>query len=304
LSGDRLVLAGDGELWVVDVDTASARHFEMPELSPGDAPHRIVRRDGKLVAWGYRTLLLDPDVDLRSSVLARDSLIFLPSAVEDRVWVGIPDQNNPETACLQAVREMTVDGEVTVPDTSPPGCRWPLAAVVEGLVFQTGDTLEVWDPTTRDVVRTLPGTFPLAWQGHRLAWCDDRCDEAHITDFSSGADRVVPMPEGVFELQAYEGAFSPDGTGLALVGLTDKDFDQANGQLVLVDVETGEAEAIAGATVPPVYHFIDWSPSGESVFITGGEKSEERQLVQYVPIEGTVRTVPADVGDFFDMAVI
>lgn len=51
--GTRL-LAGEGELWVVDVASASVRHVEVPELSPGDAPHRLVRRDGTLVAWGYQ----------------------------------------------------------------------------------------------------------------------------------------------------------------------------------------------------------------------------------------------------------
>jgi hypothetical protein len=299
------VLAGDGELCVVDVDTASTRRFDMPELSPGDAPHRIARRDGKLVAWGYRTLVLDPDVDFRSSVLVRDSLVFLPSAVEDRVWVGIPDRDNPDTACLQAVREITVQGEVTVPDTMPPGCRWPLAAVLEGLVFQTREnTIEVWDPASGEVVRTLPGVSPLAWQGHRLAWCDARCEEAHITDFSSGSDRVIPLPEGIYHFQGYEGAFSPDGSALALVGLTEQEFARADGQLVVVDVASGQAEAVPGAVVRPVYHFVDWSPSGESVFLTGGARSEQRQVVEYVPKGGIVRVLPTEVGDFFDMAAI
>jgi hypothetical protein len=54
----------------------------------------------------------------------------------------------------------------------------------------------------------------------------------------------------------------------------------------------------------PGYHFVDWSPSGESVFITGGERFEERQLVEYLPEDRIVRTVPAEVGDFYDLAVI
>lgn len=303
--GARLFLAGDGELWVVDVATETARRFEMPELSPGDAPHRIARRDGELVAWGYHTLLLDPSHVTAPSVLASDSLIFLPSAVEDRVWIGIPDQDNTETACLQAVREVTVEGDVTVSDTRPPGCRWPVAAVIEGLVFQSrDDTLEVWDPTSGEVIRTLPGVFPLAWQGHRLAWCDSRCEEAHISDFSSGADHVIPLPDGVFHFQGYEGAFSPDGSRLALVGLTAGNFTDADGQLVLVDVQTGEADAIEGTVVQPPYNFVDWAASGESVFITGGERSEQRKLVEYLPAEGSVRILSADVGDFYDMAAI
>ena len=284
----RLYLAGDGELWVVEVNTGSVRRIAMPELSPGDAPHRIVRRDDKLVAWGYQTLVLDPDFDYPPSVLAPDSFIFIPSAVEDRVWTGIPNQEGTETACLQGVREMSVDGEVTEPDTAPPGCRWPVAAVEEGLVFQmSDDTLEVWDPRSRAVIRRLPGVFPLAWQGHRLAWCDAQCVDVHITDFSSGEDQMTPPPQGISLVQGYEGAFSPDGRHLALVGLTAEDFNRAEGQLVLVDVETGEIEAIQGTVVQHGYNFVDWAMSGESVFITGGERFERRRLIEYRPADDT-----------------
>lgn len=301
--GARLYLAGDGEMWVVDVATNEVRHREMPELSPGDPPHRIVRRDGKLVAWGYQTMVLDPELDSPPSVLASDSWIFIPSALEDRVWVGVLDPDSPETVRgLQAVREVTVEGEVTVPDTRPPGGRWPVAAVEEGLVFQHEDTLEIWDPRSGEIVRRLPGVFPLAWQGHRLAWCDAQCQEAHITDFSSGEDRVIPLPQGIFHFQGYEGAFSPDGSLLALVGLTNPRFNQSDLQLVLVQAETGESEAVQGTVVQPYYNFVDWSPSGESVFITGGERFAQRQLIEYRPKEDTVRLLPVEVGDFYDMA--
>jgi hypothetical protein len=307
LVGARLFLAGDGELWVVDVATASVRHLEVPELSPGDPPHRFVRRDGKLVAWGYQTLVFDPELDSPPSVLASDSWIFIPSAVEDRIWVGILDPESPETERgLRAVRELTVGGEVTVPDTRPPGGRWPVAAVAEGLVFQVPDedTLEVWDPRSGEVIRRLPGVFPLAWQGHRLAWCDAQCEETHITDFSSGVDRVIRLPEGIFHFQGYEGAFSPDGTLLALVGLTDPEFSRADQQLVLADVRTGETEAVQGTVVHAGYPFVDWSASGESVFITGGERFEPRQLIEYRPEEDSVRILPVQVGDFYDMAAL
>jgi hypothetical protein len=164
------------------------------------------------------------------------------------------------------------------------------------------DTLEVWDPRSGTVVRRLPGVFPLAWQGHRLAWCDAQCVDAHITDFSSGADQVIPLPQGIFHFQGYEGAFSPDGSLLALVGLTAGDFSRADGQLVLVDVETGDTEAIQGTVVQPPYNFVDWAASGESVFLTGGERFERRRLIEYRPAENTVRVLPMEVGDFYDMA--
>jgi hypothetical protein len=305
-AGSRLFLAGDGELWVVEATTGTTRHVEAPHLSPGDPPHRIIRRNGALVAWGYRTLLLNPDRPTRPEVLAEDSWIFLPSSTGNRVWVGVLDPETGGARGLGAVREMTVEGRVTVPDVRPPGGRWPVAAVHEGLVFQAADgsALELWDPRSGEFLRRLPGLFPLAWAGHRLAWCDASCEEAHITDFSSGADRVIPLPRGIFHFQGYEGAFSPDGRFLALVGLTDPNFDRADYQLVLVDAETGDAEAIRRTVVQPSYNFLDWSPSGESVFLTGSDARERRQVVEYRPGEDEVRVLRVEGGNFYDMAVL
>jgi hypothetical protein len=59
--GGRLVLAGDQELWVVDVAGGTVRHRRLPQLSPWDPPYRIVRRGDKLVLWSYQTLTLDPN---------------------------------------------------------------------------------------------------------------------------------------------------------------------------------------------------------------------------------------------------
>jgi signal peptidase I len=298
--GPRLFLAGDGELWIVDVNADSVRHLDLPELSPGDPPYRIERRGDKLVLWGSTAIyVFDPATEGPPQVLVNDSLVFLSSATPDRVWVAI---GQPEK--LTAIREVTIDGKITVSDTEPPGGRWPVAAVEEGVVFPGSDdeSLEVWDWRTGQVIRRLPGRFPLAWEGHLLAWCNAQCDEAHITDFSSGVDQVISLPAGIFSFQGYLGAFSPDGSRLALVGLTHKKFEQADAELVLVDVESVDAEAVPGTLGRVGYNFVDWSASGESVFITGGQRFAHRQLVEYKPAEGTVRTLPVEVGDFYGLA--
>ena len=126
------------------------RHRSLPQLSPGDPPYRIVRRGDKLVLWSYQTLTLDPGGTAQPGVLVRDSWIFIPSAALDRIWVGILDPTSPETERrLQAVREVAVDGRVTVADVRPPGGRWPVAATTSALVFQSqgsgqiGDQLEL-----------------------------------------------------------------------------------------------------------------------------------------------------------------
>src|SRR5436309_800931 len=60
-SPPKLYLAGDGELWAVNVARESVRHLDYPELAPGDAPYRLVSRGDRLVGWSYRTLVLDPN---------------------------------------------------------------------------------------------------------------------------------------------------------------------------------------------------------------------------------------------------
>src|SRR5438552_4602217 len=57
----RLFLAGDGELWVVDVAAERVRHVKLPQLAPGDPPDRIVRRGNRFVLWGYDTYVLKPN---------------------------------------------------------------------------------------------------------------------------------------------------------------------------------------------------------------------------------------------------
>lgn len=55
----RLFLAGDGELWVVDVVAERARRLRAPQLVPGDPPVKILRRGDGLAPWGYDVWRLD-----------------------------------------------------------------------------------------------------------------------------------------------------------------------------------------------------------------------------------------------------
>src|SRR5262245_23378312 len=85
----QLFLPGDGELWVVDTATERAREFALPQLSPGDPPHRIAARGGRLVLWGYDTLVVDGRaVDRPPRMLADGSWFFVPGAHPDRVWIA------------------------------------------------------------------------------------------------------------------------------------------------------------------------------------------------------------------------
>jgi hypothetical protein len=304
--GDRVFLAGEGEVWIVDVATGDVSHVVMPELTPGEFPDRVVRRGDALVAWTQRgPVVLDPAADFASRPLAPDARgLFLPSAVDDRVWVEIVNEAGPESGeGSRSIREMTVEGEVTVPDTVLPGGYWPEASVGRSLLFRDSERfgLFAWDPATGEFGERLAAQYPLASQGDVFAWCANNCQWLHVADFATGEEFDATCPPGTFGFEAYEGAFSPDGRTLALALSLDLGPDSRRA-LVLVDLETGELDVVDGTRVEAGYVYVDWSPSGESVFITGG--SAERQLIEYRPAEGEVRTIPVEVGDFYGMAAI
>jgi hypothetical protein len=262
----------------------------------------LVRRDDALVAWAYRTLVLRPSADgFSSEVLVADSLLFIPSSFPDRVWVGIVDEGQ-EDGRLTAVREVSVDGQVTVPDTRPPDGSWPVAAVSGDLVFQREGELLVWDPATGREVDRLPGQLPVAWQGSHLAWCDAACRSLHMADLASGARRTIELPAGATGVEALRGAFSPDENTLA-VAVRLGDGEDAGRQLALIDVETGQLTLVPQAVVPTPYVFIDWAPSGATVFITGGQHGGHRQVVEYRVGDAAARAIDVEVGDFYGMAV-
>lgn len=304
----RLFLAGDGELWAVDVSEERVQHVELPELSPGDPPHRIVRRGDRLVLWGYTTYALDPGLEDGPRTIARDSWIFIPSAHENRVWVGFLDPESPETErALRALREVTADGEVTVPDVRPPGGAWPELALDAGLLFyaehsEDGHLIEVWDPEAQRVVDRFSdaeiGDLGPA-HGDVLVSCLEPCNELRLTDVTEDTARSIPAPSGlVFDV--WEAEFSPGGELIAVPAHTrgDRDGDR---QLALVDIAAGAATIIEGSTVPDGYNFVAWSASGQYVFLTGEKAFRDRVIVGYRLGDASAERLAVDVGAFFGM---
>jgi hypothetical protein len=304
----RLFLAGAGELWVVDVAAGSARHRSLPQLSGGDPPYWIVRRGDKLVLWSYQTLTLDPGSAAQPRILVRDSWMFIPSAAADRIWVGILDPTSPETERrLKAVREVAIDGGVTVADVRPPQGRWPVAATSSALVFQShgsgqgGDQLELWNPWTGKVLRRLPGEYAVASHGDLLAWCRGSCARLHVTDVATGREIQVRPPADATGFAPEKGVFSPDGKLLAVPVRTGPRLPAASWQLALVDVGAATATRITGAAVQQDSVFVDWSASGETVFLAGGRRGNQ-MIFTYRLGTASARRLPVKVGDFFGMA--
>jgi hypothetical protein len=300
----RLFLTGAGELWIVDVAAGSARHRNLPRLPGGDPPYWIVRRGDKLVLWSYQTLTLDPSSSAtQPSTLVRDSWIFIPSAAPDRIWVGILDPTSPETERrLATVREVAVDGRVTVADVRPPQGRWPVAATNSALAFQVhgsgqgGDQLELWNPPTGKVLRRLPGEYAVASHGDLLAWCGQPCARLHLTNVATGKEIQVRPPAGATGFAPEKGVFSPDGKLLAVPVDTGPTW-----QLAVVDVGAGKATRIRGAAVQEDSVFVDWSAAGETVFFAGGRRGDQR-IFAYRLGSASARRLPVRVGDFVGMA--
>jgi hypothetical protein len=216
-SQPRLFLAGDGQLAIVDIESATARLIQLPQLAAGDPPYRIIRRDGNLVFYGGDTYAFA--FDLRSAPRKiGDSWFFIPSAREDRVWLATLDPASAESVrALRAVREVTVAGEVTTAAARPAGGRWPVAAVSDGLLFERrAGGLDLWDPSRGRVIRTLPQAAAGPTRDNLLAWCD-AAGRLHLTDVGSGAEQaLVAPPEGFAAFACRQGEFGPDGRLLAV----------------------------------------------------------------------------------------
>lgn len=266
---------GDCDLTVVGLDARTSHTVAVPELALGDAQFRIVRTGSRLVFRGstgnstgsdVATLALDLDLE-RDPDNIGESWYFVPSAAEGRVWLAILDPESPATVrALKAVKEVTVEGEVTVPRTALPPGRWSsVAGAVEGaLVFQGDDGLEVWDPFKEELVLSLPGPFLADTQGPLIAWCEQGCEAMHITNVASGEDQVF-TPEGFAFEETYYGAFSPDGSLLALPAVTED-----RRRVALIDVESGTTRVIEGSALDASYGSITWSSSGDWVFFNAG----------------------------------
>jgi hypothetical protein len=197
---------------------------------------------------------------------------------------------------------VALDGRVTVPDTRPPGGRWPAGAVEDGLLLGTRDGgLLVWNPATRNIVRRLPAADYGPAAGNTVVSCHDPCGGLTITDVGTGETRTLPASrDHLFE--PWSGHFSPDGDVLAMPVRASRDMQDRH--LALVNIRSGRATIVEGSRVPPTFTFVAWSHSGEHVFLTGGERFGTRVLVAYRLGDPRAEVIDVEVGDFYDVAAM
>lgn len=303
----QVFLAGDGELWVVDVAGERAERLALRELVPGDPPVRISRRGDGMALWGHDVWRLDPRrPHRRLRRLVRDGLFFIPSAHPSRLWVALLDRRSPDTVKrLRAVREVGIDGSVTIADVRPPHGAWPQVAVRDGLLFQDDrEGTYLWDPVHRQVIRRWDaGELGQAGAAHRdlIASCTHRCTAIRLTDAGTGAQRIATAPAG-WTLRVADAAFSPGGSTLAVPVERGNATRGATARLALVDVSEARMRLIAGSRVASGYTFARWSRGGGYAFLTGERDSGDRVLVAYRIGEPRARRLHVELGPFYDAA--
>src|SRR4051812_39974775 len=256
-----LYFAGDNELWVVDADTGRVRHEYRADLAPGDPPYKVLAR-------GRRVVVGSP---------YGNGAVFIPSAHPDRVWVV---DLRPRHTRVLAVREVTVDGETTVPATRPPSPLWPLGAVRDGLLLEGREGVDVWNPTTDRVVHRLrvpPGLVGPTSPDVVTVCTDPACTTLRLVDVEGGDARAARAPAHS-SFQPWDGAFSPDGRTLASPV---RGGPRDPLRLALIDVATGRVGLVRGSEVPGGYTLVAWAADGEHVFLTGGGRGGRRVIVGY-----------------------
>jgi hypothetical protein len=297
-SGTTLFLDGPtpgGVDRLVALDVRTGRSHTLPVAAgAADAPDSLVATGGKLVISSVgHTNIYDPSraAGSRQEQIGHGWLI-VPSATDGRVWLAIRDHRKKSRAVwpdlkMREAREETVGGRVTQIARAP-GIDWwpggignfPAGAVRTGLVFATDDGLRIWDPRRREVTARVRGITPLVvdTSGNLVAWSPAYGRTFPISNARTGKTTRVKPPPGYSFHAGYDGAFSPDGSLLALPVVPTEDLrptgdprDGARWSMALVNVGRSTASVIDGSRLDPDYHRMTWSPSGSQLFFSAGK---------------------------------
>ena len=259
----RAIVDSREGLFAIDTASGEVKRVRV-RLSCGDTPFCLISTGGELIiSSGGRTTAYNPAAPGRTG-LARlgKGWIAIPSANSGHVWLGILARGKlggPYRRGLSAVREIDLEGNV-VQSMRPPQGKWPAGAVESGLLFEYGRSLRLWSLEARGFTIRIPGAFPAATSGNLVASRGDRGSEFLLTDTRTGEVTPIAPPAGHRWL-GYQGAFTPDGSRLALP-ITEG--------LAVVDVDTLDTRVISGSTeVDPIYAPMAWSSKGDRLFFVG-----------------------------------
>ena len=177
---------------------------------------------------------------------------------------------------------LDVTGRVITAQIPFPDGLTPLAPLTGGLVVQDRDgALRLFDPEARSVLCTIgDAQFPaedrvvLATHGSLIAWracTSGQPCSLHLTDVSSGTDRVIAPPSGSTFFLAG-GALSPEGTTLAAFVDQTNATTERKALVVLIDTASGALTPVANSAIEYGEDIgaAAWSPTSQWLYFCGG----------------------------------
>lgn len=273
----RAVVDSREGIFEVDSTTGRIKRLRL-RVNCGDTPSCLISTGGELVISSVgRTTAYQPAAAGRAATAQLgNGWITVPSKDEGRVWLGIlarGERGGPHRRGLSTVREIDLDGNV-VQSMRPPEGAWPVAAVESGLLFRDARGLRLWSLEERGFTIRVPGAFPADTFGSLVASCGDACPKTLLTDTDTGKTTRVAPTGGYRWIGGYDGAFSPDGSHLALpiarVG-EGRRSPRMEG-LAVVDIQTRDARVVPGsAEADRTYRAMAWSSDGDRLFFVGDD---------------------------------
>jgi hypothetical protein len=275
-SGTLVFVSGTNRLTAIDV--ASGRRTVRRVASVASCAAEVYVSGGRVIFGGMRkgrTIVFSAPLSLDAPPMRLGGAhAYVPSATDGRVWLAGVDCSRPR---MTGVREVTVDGRVTVESGRRVPGSWLAGAVPGGLVIQRRRTLLVWDPSTDRTVRRLDVDAVTEVHGNRLVGCDARCRSLLIVNAETG-ERVAVRRSGRHRLE-LGAEFAPDGSVLAAPAYRNRRWSVA-----LVDPRDGTSTILPGSRTGRAYPELSWAATGW-LFIRAGA----RRMMAYR--QGTPRAV-------------
>jgi hypothetical protein len=194
-----------------------------------------------------------------------------PAATKDALWLVSYRAGALMPATAAWAQELSVSGATVGPRLMLPagwiidqGTSAGLLLVPE-LTRASVVRYRLWVPATRRISHSFPNV--IAVSPGEIAWapaCTPRC-AVRVLSLNGGPGRVIPLAG---RIQAYAGAFSPDGRLLALQVATGT---VAHGRatasrLVVADVASGRLTEVPGTTIGSgIAVAFDWQGGGDQL---------------------------------------
>jgi hypothetical protein len=262
-------------LFAIELTSGKVKRLRLP-FNCGDTPFCLISAGGELVisSAGRTTAYNPPASGGRKAARLGNGWITIPSTHDGRVWLGILAHGKlggVHRRGLGAVREIDLEGNL-VRSMRPPDGRWPVGAVDSGLLFQYPRSLRLWSFEERGFTIRIPGVFAADTQGSLVASCGNGCSKFALTDTSTGEVERIAPPDGYRWIGGYDGAFSPNGSQVALpIARGDAPASRA-AALAVVDTRTLHAQLIPGSDeVDPIYKAMAWSSAGDRLFFAADD---------------------------------